>query len=70
MKHRKCFICGRSVSQMAFKADTHEDQWVYVGSECRKLITEQGYQTKNGPKLFPMSDTRWQYFVSRGMDRG
>jgi hypothetical protein len=69
MKIRRCFICNRKVSISAFKADTREDQWVYVGTECRKLITSEGYKMANGPTLYPMSNDRWQYFVSRGMDK-
>lgn len=70
---RRCFACGRKVGVGAAKADTREDQWVYIGSECLKRLHdagEAGWQPpRGGPRLYVMTDERWQYFVASGMDR-
>lgn len=63
MSNERCFACGRPLryrlgTQPAC-ADTRDDQIVYVGTECAKLVKaagENGYQPpKGGPKLYPMS---------------
>jgi len=54
-----CFACGRKLGKSPYLADTRDDQTVYVGSECAKLIKsagEQGYQPPlGGPRLYPLT---------------
>lgn len=40
VKH--CFVCDKRLGKNPRRADTHEDQTVYVGSECYKLIQDAG----------------------------
>ena len=67
----KCFACDRALGRHPHTADTHEDQFVSVGSECFKLITSSGvsgYQPpKGGPRLFTLSPERKQYFLDKGL---
>ena len=68
---KKCFACGKRLGQTPRGVDTGEDQWVFVGSECFKLIKaagKAGYQpAQGGPKLYALTPERWQYFVAKGM---
>lgn len=54
----KCFACGRRLGKYPILVDTRDDQTVYVGRECAKLVAaagERGYQPpKGGPRLFPL----------------
>ena len=54
----KCFACNRVIKRIPIKADTRDEQIVYVGPEChRKIIKagEMGYQPPlGGPKLYPV----------------
>ena len=65
MKETKCYACFKKVSNPKI-VDTHEDQFVHVGSNCFNTIRiagSQGYQpTKGGPRLFLMTSERWEYF--------
>lgn len=38
----RCFACGRAVGQSPKMADTRDDQIVFVGRECYKLIVAAG----------------------------
>lgn len=55
MKER-CFACDRILGRNPYPVDTRDDQFVFVGSECYKLIKaarEAGYQPpKGGPRLY------------------
>jgi hypothetical protein len=60
MSHtRKCFACGRKLGSNPYPVDTRDDQWVYVGSECYKLIMRaglEGYQPPlGGPRLYVLT---------------
>lgn len=52
----KCFACGRKLGKKPQRVDTRDDQTVFVGRECYKLIVlsgEMGYQPPTGgPKLY------------------
>lgn len=52
----RCFACGRAVGQSPKMADTRDDQIVFVGRECYKLIVAagaDGYQPPTGgPRLW------------------
>lgn len=54
----KCFACDRKLGKSPMLVDTHDDQFVYVGRDCGRLITaagESGYQPpKGGPRLYPL----------------
>lgn len=54
--YTKCFACGRKTGKTPQLVDTRDDQLVYVGSECFKLIQSaenQGYQPPHGgPRLW------------------
>jgi len=56
----KCFACDRKLGRSYALVDTRDDQLVYVGSECVKLITaagDKGYQPpKGGPRLYPITE--------------
>lgn len=56
----KCFACDRKLGKSPQLVDTRDDQTVYVGSECFKLIAaagKQGYQPpKGGPRLWLLSN--------------
>jgi hypothetical protein len=67
----KCFACGRRLGARPAEADTYDDQWVYVGRECYKLIQsygEAGYQPlSGGPKLYILTEARRSHYRTRGM---
>ena len=54
----KCFACDKPLGFNPAVADTRDDQYVNVGSECYKLIKqagEVGYQPPlGGPKLYTL----------------
>lgn len=56
----KCFACDRKLSRSYALVGTRDDQLVYVGSECFKLIAasgDEGYQPpKGGPRLYPITE--------------
>ncbi len=56
---RKCFACGRRLGSNPYPADTRDDQVVYVGSECYKLIKaagEAGWKPPlGGPRLWAIN---------------
>lgn len=56
----RCFACGRPLGRNPRMADTRDEQMVYVGCECWKLIRaagEAGYQPpRGGPRLFVPKD--------------
>lgn len=50
----KCFACDKPLKGVWHLAATRDGQVAYVGPECRRKITEAGYQPpKGGPKLYP-----------------
>jgi ribosome-binding protein aMBF1 (putative translation factor) len=59
---KKCYLCGRIIKGNAHKADTRDDQWVFVGPDCAKKIKdagEDGVPTKAGPggvRLYSMKE--------------
>lgn len=56
----KCFACDKRLGKNPKTADTRDDQIVFVGSECFKMIEkagEAGYQPpKGGPRLYPLAE--------------
>lgn len=57
MAKELCFACGRPLSckRPPIEADTRDDQVVFVGPECAKNLTEEGWQPpQGGPKLYPI----------------
>ena len=68
---RRCFVCGRKLGKTPYVADTHEDQTVYVGSECRKLVHDAGQNGlkvgpgANGLRLYVLTPERQAYFVAK-----
>ncbi len=52
----RCFACDRALGKNPKLVDTRDDQTVYVGRECYKLVVaagEAGYQPPiGGPKLW------------------
>jgi hypothetical protein len=52
----KCFACGKKIKGMPYKADTRDDQTVFVGPKCYTYIMlakDDGYQPPlGGPKLY------------------
>ena len=52
----RCFACGKKLGKNPALVDTRDDQRVYVGRECYKLIVkagELGYQpSRGGPRLY------------------
>lgn len=54
--NEKCFACGRQLGKTPHRVDTRDDQTVFVGRECYKLIEragETGYQPpRGGPRLY------------------
>ncbi len=54
----ECFACGRKLGKKPGRVDTRDDQSVFVGRECFKLVMaagEKGYQPpKGGPRLYPI----------------
>lgn len=51
----KCFACGKKLGKSPALVDTRDDQLVFVGRECFKLIAEAGeggYMPKSGTRLF------------------
>ena len=57
----RCFACDRIIQRkVPFQADTRDDQIVYVGPECFKLVSaagDAGYQPpKGGPRLYPLNE--------------
>lgn len=67
----KCYACGKRLGKYPHVADTLEDQIVYVGSECYKLILQSdiiGYQPpKGGPRLYPLTNERKQILITKGL---
>lgn len=56
----KCFACGRKLGKSPQLVDTRDDQLVFVGRECFKLVQQagnSGYQPPlGGPRLFPITN--------------
>lgn len=55
----KCFACGKPLGKTPVLVDTRDDQLVFVGRECFKLVKaagDTGYQPKRGPRLFLVND--------------
>lgn len=52
----KCFACDKRLGKRPSIADTRDGQFVFVGSECYRLIVaagEVGYQPPlGGPRLY------------------
>ena len=65
----RCFACDKFVGENAATVDTHEDQYVFVGSECYKLVLaagKLGYQPpRGGPRLYALTKERRLYFLRR-----
>ena len=53
-----CFACDRKLGRKPAVVDTRDDQLVFIGSECAKLVYrsgEEGWQPpKGGPRLYPL----------------
>ena len=68
-RYKRCFACGRKTGKNPRVADTHEDQSVFVGSECYKLIRaagDEGYQPPlGGPRLWLLTPERQAYFIAK-----
>ena len=58
----KCFACGKRLGKTPALVDTRDDQKVFVGRECYKLVLDagqNGYQPpKGGPRLYPMPEAK------------
>lgn len=54
----RCFACGRPLGCTPRTVDTRDDQFVFVGMECLKLVLaagDAGYQPpRGGPRLWPL----------------
>ena len=55
----RCFACDRVIRRKEpLRADTRDDQWVYVGNECAKNVEQAGnagwQPSRGGPRLYPM----------------
>lgn len=57
---QKCFACDRKLGRSPELVDTRDDQKVFVGSDCFRLIVdagEVGYQPpKGGPRLYKVGE--------------
>lgn len=55
---RRCFACDRPLSPNPYPVSCVDDQWVYVGVNCWRMVRaagSDGYQPpKGGPRLFPL----------------
>ena len=57
----KCFACDKKLAagKQPIRADTRDDQRVWVGPECHRKIVKagnNGYQPPlGGPKLYPVA---------------
>jgi hypothetical protein len=50
---KKCYACGRKLGKNPHIAICEDEQDVFVGSECYKLIGPNGYQPPlGGPRLY------------------
>ena len=51
-----CFACGKKLGKAPRLVDTRDDQTVYIGRECYKLVVAagaEGYQPpRGGPRLW------------------
>lgn len=60
MDSDKCFACGRTLGKHPRLVSTRDEQLVYVGSECYKLVVqadEKGYQPpRGGPRLYLLTN--------------
>lgn len=70
--HRfRCFVCDKALGKNPRRADTGEDQWVFVGSECYKLVQAAGSKgfeaCPNGVRLWELTRARIQYFEQKGL---
>lgn len=58
----RCFACNRPLGKSPVIVDTRDDQTVYVGRECYKLVVaagETGYQPPlGGPRLYLLQAQR------------
>jgi hypothetical protein len=52
MATRKCFACGRKLGKNPYRAVCEDEQIVFIGSECFKLIGPDGFQLDHGPRLY------------------
>ena len=51
----KCFICNRKLGRKPALVVCQDDQTVYIGRECYKLVAntgKAGYQPEHGPRLY------------------
>lgn len=60
---QRCFLCGRKLGKHPTLADTRDDQLVFIGSECAKLVNSAGDKGYDGPnyklgyvKVYPLKD--------------
>jgi hypothetical protein len=67
----RCFLCNKVLGKNPRRADTHEDQWVFVGSECYTQIREAGAAgleaCPNGVRLWELTRDRITYFEQKGL---
>lgn len=56
MADERCFACDRALGRNPYRVDTRDDQTVFVGVECYRLVAaagEAGYQPpRGGPRLW------------------
>jgi hypothetical protein len=53
-----CYACDRKLGRKPRLVETSDHQSVYVGSECARKITADGWQPpKGGPVLFPLCES-------------
>lgn len=64
----KCFACGKKLGKNPALVDTRDDQLVFVGRECFKLIKEAGeagYMAKGMRLFFPIPQAALEVHNSR-----
>lgn len=58
-----CFACGKVIRRKAYVADTHDDQLVYVGSDCWKHIKAAGDKGYQNPAYMGVGETYVKVFA-------
>ena len=65
----RCFACGRKLGKNPALADTRDDQFVFVGAECFRLIKAAGatgfQPSRGGPRLYLMPTSLTQQQLDR-----
>lgn len=58
-KQDRCFACGRKLGKKPALVTCADEQDIFVGSECFKLIKaagSAGYQPVDGPRLYTLEN--------------